>query len=307
MEMKIKINIILLTLFGSMVGIAQTPQEEQAQKMMDSIMQNMPESQRAMMKQMMQKGKEADAKRKVQREQMQKAQATKSEANHEKSIHEFYWRNRIASNKAGKFENWAHGQAEIRTTYWGRDRTKNEIIIGSISASGQVTIALPDIDKSTIKTMSTSQHESERVVGNTYLELNYSNKNAGYLSTRHNANVYAQGQRIGFIDIGNDIKPVVNLNAPCCFDKAGDGYTAYWIYTSPANRIKGTKNIDGAEGRIVCDLNFQSGWNLVMERVEGAREKPSSGMSGPGFWKNQYYTAAASMPIDAKFYFTLNK
>ena len=304
--MKTKIMIALLGSMVHMVCMGQTPEEVAGQKMLDSIMQNMPEDQRAMMQQMMQMGKDADAKRKAQKKEAQKAQAAKSRADQEKSVNEFYWRNRIASNKAGKFENWQHGPAEIRTSYWKRDRTKIELAIGSISASGQVTLSLPEIDRLTLKRISDNQPESERIVGNTQFELSYSKTNAGYFSTRHNVNVYVKDKRIGFMDIGNDIKPVVNLNAPCCFDKAGDGYTGYWIYTSSANSIEGTKYIDDAGGKVVCDLNFQPGWNLIMERVEGTREKPSSGIPGKGFWKDQFYTATTGMPSDAKFYFTLN-
>lgn len=304
--MKTKINITLPMIFGFMICLAQTPQEEQAQKMMDSIMQNMPEGQRAMMQQMMQRDKEADSKGKADKEQAKRRQQEQSKVARKKNEDEFYWRNRIASNTAGKFENWQYGPAEIKTTYWGPGRTKNELSIGSISATGQVTLTFPEIDQLTVKSMSDNQPESERVVGSTYLDLNYSNRDAGYFSTRHNANVYVQRERIGFVDIGNAIKPVVNLNAPCCFDKAGDGYTAYWVYTSVPNSIKGMKNMEGGNGKIVCDLNFQAGWNLIMERVEGAREKPSSGVSGSVFWENQYYTSTTTSPADAKYYFTSN-
>ncbi len=300
-------NKIIFALLGSIVFMtcwSQTPEEVAGQKMLDSIMRQMPENQRAMMQQMMQMGKDADAKRKQQKEKSRKQEMAKNKASKKQNEMEFYWRNTIASNTQGKFENWSYGQVEIRTSYRGRDKKKREMKIGSISENGQVTINLPEIDRLTVNPMGSAQHESERLVGNPYLELDYSNKNTGYLSTRHNVNAYSGEENIGFIHIGNSIKPVVNLNAPCCLHKAGDGYTAYWVYTSQTNRIAGvkiTEDRNGDEGKIVCDLNFQPGWNLIMERVEGTREKSSES------WKNQYYTATTTLAADAKYYFTSNQ
>lgn len=302
--MKTKRLTSILILLGCMLCLAQSPEEQKAQKMMDSIMENMPASQKAFMQQMMQMGKEADEKRKTEKEQDKKDLMAKNKAAQKKNEAEFYWRDKIATDTQGKFENWQHGEAEIRTTYWGRDKKKNEITIGRVSSNGQVTINLPKIDRLTVKPMSAGQHESERVVGNTYLALDYSNKNVSYLSTRHNVNVYSGEENIGFIHIGNSIKPVVNLNAPCCLHKAGDGYTAYWVYTSQTNSIAGvniTEDRAGNEGKIVCDLNFQPGWNLIMERVEGTKEKSLES------WKNQYYTSTTSLPVDAKYYFHSNQ
>ncbi len=280
---------------------AQTPEnEEEAKKMMDSIMNKMPPGMRKMMEQAMQD----EEKRKSEKKQVKKNQLTKNKAAQKQNENEFYWRNKIASNLQGKFENWSYGQVEIRTSYQGLDNKKNELKIGSISANGQVRINLPKINTLTVKPMSAEQHGSEQLVGNPYLELDYSNKNTSYFSTRRNINVYLGEENIGFIDIGNSIKPVVNLNSPCCLHKAGDGYTAYWVHTGQVNSITGvniTKDRAGNEGEIVCDLNFQPGWNLIMERVEGTKEKSSES------WKNQYYTATTTLPADAKYYFHSNQ
>lgn len=302
--MKTRIMFALLGGLAYMTCLAQTPEEVAGQKMLDSIMQQIPEDQRAMMQQMMQMGKEADAKRKLEKEKTRKEKTAKNKASQKQNEMEFYWRNTIVTNTQGQFENWPYGQVEIRTSYRGRDKKKREIKIGSISANGHVTINLPEIDRLTVNPMSSAQHENERVIGNPYLELDYSNKNTGYLSTRHNVNIYSGEENIGFIHIGNSIKPVVNLNAPCCLHKAGDGYTAYWVYTSQTNSIAGVNNIEdraGNEGKIVCDLSFQPGWNLIMERVEGTKEKSAES------WKNQYYTSTTSLPVDAKYYFTSNQ
>ena len=296
--MKTKINITLSMIFGFMVCVAQTPQEEQAQKMMDSIMQNMPEGQRAMMQQMMQMGKEADDKRKADREEARRKQQVKNNATQKKNEEEFYWRNKIASSTQGKFENWAHGDAEIKVIF---SHGGGVLKLGVVSANGQIKINLPDLDFRKWRRIPITQNAGEGdLMRSSSYELNYSNKNVTYFSTIHNLGVYQGEEMIGTLDIGNSIKPVVNLNAPCCFDKAGDGYMAYWVFMSQANTIRG-KN-----GSVIHDLKFQPGWNLIMVRVEGTKEKPSSGIPGPKFWKNQYYTATTSLLSDAKYYFTSN-
>ncbi len=297
--MKTKINIILLTIFGSVLCVAQTPQEEQAQKMMDSIMQNMPESQRAMMQQMMQKSKEVDAKRKAEKQQAKKDQASKNKMAQKEAEKKFYWRNKIASDTQGKFENWVHGDAEIKVIF---SHGGGVLKLGVVSANGQIKMNLPDLDFRKWRRIPITQNAGEGdLMRSSSYELDYSNKNVTYFSTIHNLGVYQGEEMIGTLNIGNSIKPVVNLNAPCCFDKAGDGYMAYWVFMSQANTIVG-KN-----GSVIHDLKFQPGWNLIMVRVEGTKEKSSSGIPGMGFWKNQYYTATANMPADAQFYFTLNK
>ncbi|WP_350293318.1 hypothetical protein [uncultured Croceitalea sp.] len=300
--MKNRLVIIVVAVLAITTTVqAQTPtNEEEAKKMMDSIMKKMPPGMRKMMEQAMQD----EEKRKAEKKQVKKNQLANNQAAQKQNEDEFYWKDKIATDTQGKFENWPHGQVEIRTSYRGRDKKKNEMKIGSISANGEVLINLPKIDRLTVKPMSAGQHGSERVVGNPYLELEYSNKNTSYLSTRHNLIVYSGEENIGFIHIGNSIKPVVNLNAPCCLHKAGDGYTAYWVYTGQANSIAGVNIAEdraGNESKIVCDLNFKPGWNLIMERVEGAIEE------APESWKNQYYTASTTLPEDAKYYFHSNQ
>ena len=301
--MKTKIMIALLGSMVHMVCMGQTPEEVAGQKMLDSIMQNMPKDQRAMMQQMMQMGKDADAKRKLDKEKSRKQQTAKNKASKKRNEMEFYWRNTIATNTQGKFENWPYGEAVVRAKFYNRATKKfMDMELGSVSAEGQVTVALPKLDFSEWPRIPITKPSSEgdHMLSNADL-LEFSNTNATYLSTRFNLGIYRDGEQLGHLKMGNSIKPVVNLNAPCCFDKAGDGYTAYWVYMSQANTINGNK--DGVKH----DLSFQAGWNLVTVKVEGVKEKPSNGIPGPNYWKNQYYTATTTLPEDAKYYFTSNQ
>ena len=300
--MKSNVLTTLFMILGSLICMAQTPEEEAAQKMMDSIMESMPANQKAFMQQMMNMGKEAEEKRKKEKERAKKKQDEINEKNAAKSEKEFYWRNKIASNTQGKFQNWTHGKVDIKIRFSkGRNKPADFLKIGEISANGQVTIQLPQLDfrKWPRIPITKPASEGDHMISSSH-ELTFSNKNVTYFSTRFNLGAYKGEEYLGFLNLGNAIKPVVNLNAPCCFDKAGDGYAAHWVFMSQANTIAGT---NGKDGSIVHDLKFQSGWNLVMVRVEGTREKTTSGVSGQRFWKNQYYTATTSLPSDAKYYF----
>lgn len=305
--MKIKIVFALsLCLLGSLTR-AQSPKEERAQKMMDSIMENMPADQQQFMKQMMQMGKEADQRRAEERKEAQSAREVKNREAQRKSEDEFYWRNTIASNTQGKFSNWSWGKADIKVRF---DKTRNRTVkflkVGEVSAGGQVTLMLPKIDYTQWPSSPITKVDNEGDRMWAYQEsLEFSNTEVTYFSTRFTLDVYQAEKRLGNLKIGNAIRPVVNLNAPCCFDKAGDGYTAHWMYMSQAHRIKGTSRMDpgnGEQGEIVHNLTFQPGWNLVKVRVEGSKKKAVNGTSG-SFWKNKYYTVATTLPSDAKYYF----
>ncbi len=303
--MKTKVLTTVLAILGSVACMAQTPEEERAQKMMDSIMQSMPENQRAMMQGILNQSKEIDDKRKAEKEKAKKAQMAKNKAAQQKNEEDFYWRNKIATNTSGKFENWQYGSADIKVSFSnGRGMPPTILKLGEVSADGQVTVLLPKLDFRNWKMESITERKGDQfgyAFNDRSLELSYSNENVKYLSTDHRTGIYRGEEYLGALSLGNSIKPVAN-DAPCCFDKAGDGYRAHWVFMSQASTIK------GANGNIVHNLNFQSGWNLIMVRFEGSQEKSATGaMAGGPFWKNQYFSATTSLPSDAKYYFHLNQ
>ncbi len=301
--MKTKLLLIVLTLFAIVTSVrAQSPEE--MQKMMDSMMQNVPEDQKAFIKQMMKKGQEADDQRRAKKEEAKKNQMAKNEAAKKRSEDEFYWRNTIASNTSGKFEKWPHGDATIKAKLYNRE-TKQfmDLELGTVSETGQITIQLPSIDFREWPRVPINKSSSEgdqMLVDTEHLE--FSNTNVTYFSTRFDLAIYKGDSALGYLKIGNSIKPVVNLNAPCCFDKGGDGYTAHWVFMSQANTIS------GANESVSHNLQFKAGWNLVKVLVEGYKEQSSTGMvAGGPFWKNKFYTSTTTVPADAKYYFTSNQ
>jgi len=316
--MKTKVLLIVLTLFAIGTSVrAQSPEE--MQKMMDSLMGNIPDDQKAFIQQMMKKGQEADNRRQVQKEQAQKEQRAKNQAARKEAEMEFYWRNKIATNTSGKFENWSFGKCDIKVRFSkGYNMPVDFLKVGVILADGQVRIELPNVDykKWQTRPITKPAGEGDQMLFNTD-HLAFSNENVQYFSTRFTLEVHSGEEYLGSLNLGNSVKPVTNLNAPCCFDKAGDGYAAFWVYMSQPNTITGTKEFTtkgttdlgktiNDSGKIVHDLNFKAGWNLVLALVEGAIHKPSSGIPDPIFWQNQYYTVSETTPIDLKYYFTSN-
>lgn len=302
------VSTILMLLFVGMAGFPQNPEEERAQKMMDSIMENMPADQKQFMQQMMQMGKEADENRKKEREEARKAQDAKNKVAQKKSEDDFYWRNTTASDTQGKFSNWSFGKADIKVRFSnGWNKPADYLKVGEISATGQVTIDLPKIDfRKWPKTPITKADNEGDAMWDNLESLVFSNEGVTYFSTRFSLHILRGEEELGNLKIGNTIKPVVNLNSPCCIGKAGDGYTAHWMYMSQANSIQGTtysNGTNGDRGEVVHDLHFQPGWNLVKVKVEGRKGKPESGISGASYWKNKYYTASTDLPSDAKYYF----
>ena len=324
--MKTQLKMVAVLLLSiAFTTYAQDPDEAREKKMMDSIMGMIPEDQRGFVEQMMKMGEEADEERKAEKEQVKNEQQEKNKIARKKNEDEFYWRNKIATNTQGKFENWSQGAAEVKVGYGTYDRQKRRwssyMKLGKISADGQLTMQLPNIELKKWPGVNIIENSGDKLghyFNDRSLDLKYSDKNVTYLSTNHRLSVYQGEENIGFLNIGNSIKPVVNLNAPCCFNKAGDGYSAYWVFMSQANTIKGSKDfrIDGTtdsgkkvsdSGKIVHDLDFKAGWNLVLQSVEGNIHRPDSGISDPVFWQNQYFTATTTMPADAKYYFHSNQ
>jgi len=297
--MKTKVVVIVMFALASLSGMAQSDEEKKALKMMDSMMGSLPEDQKAFMQQMMQMGAEADEKRKKTKEQANIAREKQAKIDAKKGEMEFYWRNKIASNTQGKFENWTYGTAEIKARFYDtKTKGATYLNMGAISANGQISWQLPSLDYSKWQTVPITKPSGEGdFMISSSLELNFSNKDVSYFSTQHNLGVYKGDAYLGFLQLGNTIKPVVNLNSPCCFHKAGDGYAAHWVYMSDANTISGTQEGDV---HIVHDLQFQPGWNLILIRVEGIKAEDNS-------WKNKYYKATTKLPTDAKYYFHSNQ
>ncbi|NER17515.1 hypothetical protein [Spongiivirga citrea] len=314
MKAKILVIAIFFLFTGQVHSQTQEQQEqiEKAKRMLDSI-KNLPQYKEAMEraknamdmipKSVLEKGREENLRRKQQKEEEKKALAAKNKISREKGMNEYYWRNRIASDTAGKFENWSFGNVEIRSRYRNKEMKWEELKMGTISSDGTVNIKLPAIDTFTLRTMNQHQHETEMVLTKDEW-LTYSNPNTGYFSTRFTMDIFQGEKRLGTLSLGNDVVPVVNLNSPFGYGKPGDGYTAFWVYVSETNSITGTKSMETANpndaGKITHNLHFKQGWNIIKVKVSG---KINTLRTGKEQWKNKEHTAMTSLPSDCKFFF----
>lgn len=261
----------------------------EAQKKVKEMM-NTPE-----MKKMMEQMKKQDSLAALARKRKQKARTNKSTQQKKKSSNDYYWRNKIASSTQGKFSNWSFGKADLKIGFYERKSKSYEYLkIGEISAEGQVSISLPNVDsKKWAKTLITTGHsEGDDLFHDFNKELEYSNKNATYFASRFRLNVIQGDKNLGVLSVANSVITDGNLNAPCCRHKAGDGYIAYWVYMSDATTIRGKKN---AKNQFIdTNVALKKGWNIVLTRVEGNEANS---------WKSKYHSTSTSLPNDAKFYF----
>ena len=208
---------------------------------------------------------------------------------------EFYWINTIASNTNGQFSNWNYGEASLRVGFYDR-KTRDYMYLpfGSISTSGQLNIELPSVDEQKLpfKPITTPYSEGDMVFY--YNHLDFSNPDTKWVSTRFALEVHQGDNVLGYLKMGNTIKPVVNLNSPCCTGKAGDGYAASWVYITDATSVNG--EIDSKTGgKITHNINLKQGWNLIKIEVSGTNELRQ--------WKDKKSMALSRLPADAKYYF----
>jgi len=301
--MRSHIFISTLTILFSLSLFAQTPEQkkqmEEAQRKADSIM-NSP-----MMKEMMAKTKamqeEFTKREKVKKALKKSKPKTKPVAKAVNKVSKdtkdsFYWYNTIASNTNGEFSKWSYGSAKIRAAFFDRKKKGYTYVpIGSISPNGQINMQLPSIEigKLPFKPITTPFSEGDTVF---YFDhLNHTNPETKWVSTRFTLEVYQGDTVLGYLKMGNTIKPVVNLNSPCCIGKAGDGYTASWIYLTDSNSVKGEAD-SNTGGEIIHDMNFKQGWNLIKIEVSGTDKLNQ--------WIHMKLTVLSNLPKDSKYYFT---
>ena len=295
---------IALSMLCQLITLAQTPEQmkqmEAAKHKADSIM-NSPQ-----MKEMMQKAKAMEAKFAKQEAQRKKSEKLKPREKpaakvSNNNVSDFYWYNTIGSDTNGTFKDWSYGAASLRVGFYDR-KAKAYIYLpfGSISAAGQVKIELPQIDETKLpfKPITKDYSEGENIFYNNALQ--FTNTNAKWVSTRFNFEVYKGDKTIGYIKIGNHIKPVVNLNSPCCTHKAGDGYSISWVFVTTPTNITGAKTLETG-GKVVHNLNFTKGWNLLKIAVDGST---SASGDTQQLWLNKEHAATTTLPSDAKYYFT---
>ncbi|MGB5237934.1 MAG: hypothetical protein WBN59_09905, partial [Flavobacteriaceae bacterium] len=144
----LKFLVTIITFTFVLQGISQTPDQqkkmeemqrdaEEAQKKAMEMMENNPQFQEAMK---MMEGAEEEYKQEEMRRQVEAEKKQKDAA--KDHLKDFYWRNKVASNRQGVFENWQWGTAEI--AYWdgeggynpGRVPYEEYVIVGKVTESG---------------------------------------------------------------------------------------------------------------------------------------------------------------------------
>ncbi len=295
-----QIVLIFLCAICNLVVYTQTPEQkkqmQEAKRKADSIM-NLPHIKK-MMKEV--KAREAEfekleKERKAKEKPKSKIEKKVESETPKNSENEFYWRNTIASNTNGQFSNWSYGPALLRVGFYDRKRRDYIYIpFGTISENGRLNIELPYVDEQKLpfKSITTPYSEGDMVFY--YNHLDFSNPDTEWVSTRFTLEVHQGDNVLGYLKMGNTIKPVVNLNSPCCTGKAGDGYAASWVYITDATRVNG--EIDSKTGgKITHNLNLKQGWNFIKIEISGTTKSKQ--------WKDKKHTALSSFPVDAKYFF----
>ncbi len=292
--------VFLFLMFSGVLMAQLTPEQKkqmedaqkkaaEAQKKVEEMMNN-PE-----MKKMMEQLKKQDSLYEAERKKKQKAQKNKHAKKDNKAASDYYWHNTIESSTQGKFNGWSFGDAALKLGLFDRSKRAYAYIkIGNISSNGQVTILLPAINLTALPSFEVTKgfSEGDDLFHNYNKTLSYSNSSVKYLASRFNLRVMQGEKDLGSLSVANSVITRGNLDAPCCSNKAGDGYIAYWVYMSEANTIKGKDN--PRNQAVDVNLDFKKGWNIVLTRVEG--NKANS-------WMNKFHTATTVMPADAKYYF----
>ncbi|MDT0557073.1 hypothetical protein RM697_00350 [Ichthyenterobacterium sp. W332] len=301
--MKTFIILIILSISCQIDLLAQTPEQkkqiEEAKRKADSIM-NLPH-----IKEMMKKAKDAEAEFERLEKERKAKEKLKPKPNNKPKVEtakskqsDFYWYKTMASNTDGMFKDWNYGAASLRAGFYDRKiRDYVYVSFGSISKDGEVNINLPTLDEEALpfKPITTPYSDGDMLFY--FKHLNLDNVKTEWISTRFMLEVHQGYTVLGTIKMGNAIKPVVNLNAPCCTDKAGDGYTASYIYVKSPTQVSGSVD-SKTGGKITHEINLKTGWNLIKIEV--------SGTVGNNQWKNMKHTSLSSMPTDAKYYFLKN-
>lgn len=318
-----KLNIILFILclhIGVNVARAQlTPEQqkqvEEAQKQADEaqrkameMMENNPQYQEAM--KMMQQAEE-QRRQELMMEQLEVEKRQKDAAR--EHMKDFYWRNKVASDKQGKFAEWSWGEVEIayydgkgKRGQYGNIPYESYALLGTISADGEVRIDLPP-KVQTNRTISTGLFPQMHEILND--EVTFSNPEAPFLWYSYTLDVLKGGNKIGILYMGNSERTTHNLASPADMKYGDEGYLLYWAYSGAACKANYSKNdptVNHIEGEISksidqytrVDLDFKPGWNLVKIEINGNHL-----IGQRTRWKWKMYSTIEKLPADARYYF----
>ncbi len=283
-------------------------QVEEAQKKAMEMMQNNPQFQEAMK---MMEGAEDEMKQERMRVQLENEKKQKDAANDH--LEEFYWRNKVASNTQGVFNDWRWGTVEI--AYYAGDGKPGPdgkfpyvdyVVIGRVTDSGVVQLDLPP-EVQTNRTIKTGLFPQMHEILND--EVAFSDPNTPFLWYGYRLAVLQRNDVLGHLSIGNSERTTHNLASPADLKYGDEGYLLYWVYSAkPCQATFDKKDLENSvnEGETtkVIDqfasgnMDFKAGWNLVKIEVNGYYN-----VGNRTRWKFKTYMTVDSMPSDGRYYF----
>ena len=312
MKLLIRLVMIISLFLTGVMGYAQlTPEQqkqaEEAQKKAMEMMKNNPQYEEAM-KQM--KAAEEQMRQEKMMKQLEDEKRQKDAMNDR--FKEFYWRNKVASDTQGKFQDWSGFELEIGY-YDGKGRMgpdgkfpyENYVIVGRIDRDGQVQMNLPEKAETngTIgKALFPQMHE---ILND---EVSFSNPDSPFLWYGYVFSVLSTGKKVGDLYIGNSERTTHNLASPADMKYGDQGYLLYWAYSEGSCTVTYSKDdqaVSVNEGELVktidqytrVNLDFIPGWNLVKIEVNGNHI-----IGQRTRWKWKTYSTVEAMPSDAKYY-----
>ncbi len=315
----LRLHLTMIVFCIGFVGISQTPEQhkeieemqrqaEEAQKKAMEMMSNNPQFQEAM------KMMEAAEEQQKQEEMRGQVEAEKRQKDTAKDhLKDFYWRNKVASNTQGVFDNWQWGSVEI--AYYdgtgtpgpdGRAPYDHYVMVGKITQSGTVQMNLPH-EVATNRTIKTGLFPQMHEVLND--EVDFTNPDAQMTWSGYRFDVFQGQEVIGNLKIGNSERTTHNLSSPSHMKYGDEGYLLYWAYTDDScHATLEKKDIDrtvyeGESSKVIdqyttVDMDLKPGWNLVKIEVNGNHTIGSRTR-----WKFKTYTTIADIPSDARYYF----
>ncbi|MEN8799050.1 MAG: hypothetical protein ABF293_07390 [Flavobacteriaceae bacterium] len=310
---------IVITFCVGFQGISQTPDDQkkieemqrqaaEAQKKAMEMMSDNPQFQEAM--KMME---DADAQQKQEEMRGQVEEEKRQKEATKDHLKEFYWRNKVASNTQGAFDNWQWGSVEI--AYYdgkgklgsdGRPPYEHYVIVGMITGSGKVEMNLPT-KVTTNRTIKTGLFPQMHEILND--EVEFTNPNAQITWSGYGFAILRGEEVIGNLYIGNSERSTHNLASPSAMKYGDEGYLLYWAYTDDSCRATFDKKdanktvYEGEASKVIdqyttVDMDLKPGWNLVKIEVNGFHT-----IDRRSRWKFKTYTTVDQMPSDARYYF----
>ena len=225
---------------------------------------------------------------------------------------DWYWKNTQMS-RDNRFENWEQGVVDLVMTYrYKHNATSPETIkVGSIESDGTIKVHLPETIQTETKVSNISNLVFYDIQDMTTLRSH--NPETGYFG-KTTMQVVKNGAVIGNLTLGNSVRVTYNLTNQSTLTMGDEGYLVSWVYVDGAASTKGTEetkntvrregtNTIEAENKVVYNLDYKPGWNLVKTEVIGKYELEHERGLNASWFKEHKHTVIPELPRDANYFF----